>query len=157
MNISDVHIPKVVTADDGSYDVLGNHHQKNGAPRPPDPEELNAIRSKSQTNAQPHHGTPAPNSPHWQKKRARRHTRTDRSGVHQDPTQLQFYPPVWRDVLESAKNKLRCYAGTKNFFPTRDEGIQEAGDCITEVLADYQAQGKKVEAGMWVYLLEDVF
>jgi hypothetical protein len=142
-------LPKVATENDGSYDVLGNHHQRNGAPRPPEPEVLNAIRSKGRANPQPHH-TPTPSSPHWKKKRARRGARTESGGVHQDPTQLQFYPPCWRDVLETSKERLRCFAGTQNFFPTRDVGIREAGDCIAEVLAEYQAEGKKVEAGMWI-------
>jgi hypothetical protein len=35
----------------GSYNVLANHHKKNGAPRPPDPKKLNAL-SKAQSDAE---------------------------------------------------------------------------------------------------------
>jgi hypothetical protein len=35
-----------------------------------------------------------------------------------DPTQLQFYPPLWHDVLELAKKKFRCFLSLENGFPT---------------------------------------
>ena len=91
----------------------------------------------------------APDSQPQKKKRAQRHSQNDRT--RSSPTQLQFYPPSWRDVLEAAKNKFRCYISAVNPYPSREDGIREASDCVVEALADHRASGKKVDPGMIVF------
>jgi hypothetical protein len=63
-------------------------------------------------------------------------------------TQLQFYPPLWRDVLESAKANFRLYLTSVKSFPNREEGIAEAASCIMEALSEHQDANKEVEPGM---------
>lgn len=67
--------------------------------------------------------------------------------IRGSPTQLQFYPARWRELLESAKIKFRFYLTVVKSFPTREEGIAEAGDCILEALSEYRDAGKTVERG----------
>jgi hypothetical protein len=102
----------------------------------------------------------APDSQMGKKKQAQWHSQTDHTCS--TPTQLQFYPLSWRDVLEAAKNKFQCFVAARNPYPNREDGIQEAGDCTVEALADHQNEGKKVEPGkmicsVWYLIFNFVF
>lgn len=63
-------------------------------------------------------------------------------------SQLQFYPTLWRVVLEAAKTKLHFYLTTVKPFPRCEEGIAKAAGCISEALSEHQDANKKVEPGM---------
>jgi hypothetical protein len=83
-----------------------------------------------------------------QKKSKQQSFDDDKVQSQDSSTQLSFYPPAWRDVLESAKAKFRLYLTNVKSFPTREEGVAEVSDRILEVLSQRRDAGKKVEHGM---------
>jgi hypothetical protein len=137
-----------------SHDVLVEHHKRNRAPRAPDPIKLNTIRQArgpSVVNTS-NQGQPETDSEQT-RPRAKRHSKTPYGGRSAKPTQMQFYPSQWRDILECSKWGFRLWLVIYNPFPDRTEHIGEAEDCIDEALALHQAKGKRVEPGtrleMW--------
>jgi hypothetical protein len=131
-----------------SFSVLARHHQRNGKPKPPDPQDLQDIRTKgSQQPHKPSHSPSDQGNANNDRKHNLRPLDGDRGAV-QDPTLLKFYPHIWRDVLEHAKEKFRLFLTSVNAFPTRILGLQEAKDCLTEALEDFRQADKKVEKGM---------
>lgn len=145
-NISNASSLQLDTSGDHSYNILENHHRKNGAPRPPDPDMLKATHANSQDAPEPSPSvsTPGPRVQRLQQKKSEK----SNAQIGGHPTQLQFYPPLWRDVLESAKANFRLYLTTNKPFPNRKEGVAEAADCISDALSKRRDVGKRVEDGM---------
>lgn len=80
------------------------------------------------------------------RKRAKRHSKTSRPAVG-TPTQLQFYPSQWSDVLEKAKKKYRLVVATEIGFPHPKKDSNRAFDCLTEAIAEHEDDGGMVEPG----------
>jgi len=59
---------------------------------------------------------------------------------------------MWRQVLESAKEKFRVFLTTDNGFPSRELGLQEAKDCLMEALVDFRKSDRKVEKGAYAII-----
>lgn len=70
------------------------------------------------------------------------------------PTQLQFYPSQWKDVLEASKWKFRIWMSTVKAFPNRRKDMDEAMDCLTSAIAEHQEEGGLLEPGIQ-YILFD--
>jgi hypothetical protein len=96
--------------DDGSYDIVEKHHERNRAPWPPNPEQLERIRSRQHgemdmdNNGDGERSTPEDNNE--PKSRAKRHSQMPYTGQTDDPKKLGFYPPQWWDVLEGGQVKF---------------------------------------------------
>ena len=71
-----------------------------------------------------------------QKKKPKHHLEDDNAQAQGSPTQLQFYPPLWCDVLEFAKVKFCFFLANVKSFPSLEDGIKEAADCIMEALSE---------------------
>jgi len=127
--------------DDAAEDVLEQHHARNRRPRAPDPDRLNDIRDNANKSDESDSDTSRP-------RRARRYSKTPRSEIQAKPTQLHFYPGHWRDVLELGKLNFRRWIAVENGFPTREQQLPpEAGECVSESLAEHQDKGGHVEQG----------
>ena len=66
-----------------------------------------------------------------------------------DPTQIKFYPPRWRDLLERAKEFFRSFLCNVDGFPSREVGLREAKDCINEALDEFFKARREVESGSY--------
>lgn len=144
---------------DESYDVLEAHHVKNCHPKAPNPERLNDIRtSDMQANGAPDPPSDDDNdsmasqsddsdgskdAPH----RAARHSKTPYGSKLPNFTQLQAYPPIWRDLLEDAKRINRSGSSNHGTFDKRKKGLQEAEDALAEAMATFKTTRKSVEKG----------
>lgn len=127
-----------------SFNVLDMHHQRNGRPRPPNPQDLDKIRRSSQP--QP---LASPKSVPNKNKTKKQHKWWRPQATITNPTILKFYPPRWHDALERAKNKFRLFLTTVNGFPSRSVGLEEAVDCLKEALEDFRKMDKRVEKGAY--------
>jgi hypothetical protein len=136
------------------------HHERNRAPRPPNPKQLNTIRShqRDMDIDDGHINEPSGNDSgdeadsttgNDRPSRAKRHTRKPYMGSTNDPKKFGFYPPQWRDVLEAARKKWRCWIAYECAFPDR-EHMTKALECIVEALSEHQELGKRVEPGMFM-------
>lgn len=148
--------------------VLKAHHKKNRPPRPPTAENLARVRAASQvTLTSSAHNPRQSNSvasevesdtnstvnesrsnASGSGKRAKRHSITPYQGRTSKPTQLNFYPGQWQDILEVAKRKYRLYLATKNAFPDREKDFGEARDCLTEAMQEHTDASGDVEIGI---------
>jgi hypothetical protein len=84
-------------------------------------------------------------------KRAKRHSKTPYNTPKTDPTQLQFYPSQWRDILEEGKKKYRLSLLLETLFPDRNKDIHFAVDCLEEAISDHEAEGGMAEAGEYAW------
>jgi hypothetical protein len=135
----------------GGYDVLAEHHKRNRKPRPPNPATLNEMRKATQFRSDVTKDDEMQESESdtaVDAIRTKRHSKTPYGGKEALPTQLQFYPSQWRDVLEQAKWKFRLWLSTECPFPDRLKHISEAEDCIDEALAEHKEDGGRVEPGI---------
>lgn len=155
---------------DDDINVLQEHRKRNKGPRPPNPARLQksatvhsqlqepassantAAKNKSNVNISDGDDDNEDDDDKSQplKKRAKRHSKTTRSetGV---PTQLQFYPSQWSDVLENAKQRYRLYLATVNAFPHRKKDRQQATFSLMEAIAAHENEGGMVEPGRNFY------
>lgn len=74
------------------------------------------------------------------KRRAARHSRTpySTSKSKPKPTQLEFYPGQWSDVLEKAKRRFHLFLATNIPFPNCDNHLSKAQDFVSEAINDHQ-------------------
>lgn len=84
------------------------------------------------------------------RKRAKRHSKNRSDGAL--PTQLQFYPSLWADILEESKQRYRLYLATENAFPHPKKDRHRATECLMEAIAAHEEDGGKVEQGKSVFL-----
>src|ERR1700741_359828 len=104
------------------YDVIGHFHQRNRAPRPPDPKCLQAIRQRawmpvhddgSDDEGSENDSDTGPAA----QTRAARHSQQVYSSTTDNPKQLHFYPPFWRGILSDSKDYTRAWMATECGFP----------------------------------------
>lgn len=109
--------------------------------RAPDPERLKEsadnhsscpVSDKDSDNALP---------------RAKRNSKKAHNGDTSDPTQLQFYPSQWKDVLDETKDAFALIVFTKLGFLERSKDLSTAGTCLVNMLAKHEAAGNFVEDG----------
>lgn len=144
---------------DSGEDVLQQHRKRNRGPRPPGVGHLKASADLQTTRHGSNHDDGSNGSddgskddssrdsdtePYPVRKRAKRHSKTSRPAVG-TPTQLQFYPSQWTDVLESAKRKYRLVIATEIGFPHPKKDLNRASDCLTEAMAAHEDGGGMVE------------
>lgn len=134
-----------------AYDVIDNHYARNRAPVPPDPRQLEEIRSwngpdvsVASVEGRQHF---KPSTDHEEKSRATRHSLKPYTGSTNDPKLFGFYPPQWRDVLERAQKLWRTWMALECGFPERETNLDMAMRCVTEALSEHQRNGGKTENG----------
>jgi hypothetical protein len=144
------------------YDVVQKHHERNRAPRAPDPEQLRNVASRhaattdvdifkdDEESSDTDSDTDSDASSDNDKPRAKRHSQKPYTGKTTNPRKLGFYPPQWRDILEAAQKKWRPWMGYVCGFPDREDKmhLDEALRCITSSLSEHTEDGGKVEKGM---------
>ena len=143
---------------DVSYDVLQQHQNRNRVPLPPNPQQLEEIRSRrgNVTEVDGDGGTeqvvdnPEPSSGgNKSKPRAKRHSSKPYVGRSGDPKKLGFYPPQWRIVLERATKSWRLWMAIMCGFPRRgsEAHFKKAMDCVVDALDKHQKEGGMIEDG----------
>ena len=75
--------------------------------------------------------------------------RTKRNSQHHDakPTQLQFYPGHWCDVLEWVKEFFYLWMIKECPFPQRDSHLVNAKDALKAAMEEFEENGSIVEDG----------
>lgn len=91
----------------------------------------------------------APSSDDNRKQRAKRNSRKQPNQSNAVPSQLRYYnsAPRWKSLLEKAKRLYRVFLACEDAFPTKDEALKEAKECISELLAN-----EDVEDGLFILL-----
>jgi hypothetical protein len=65
------------------------------------------------------------------------------------PTQLGFYPPVYKSLLEKAKKRSRLEA-LDNSFPERETFLtDDAIEILAQLHDEFAEDGRGVEEGFW--------
>jgi hypothetical protein len=140
------------------YDILQAHHDHNKPNKPPlftpmesDASDVDATDSEAEEVESDDNSAASDNKSEDQLKyhtRAKRHSQKA-YGSSVSPTQLQFYPLQWTEVLELAKKKWRRYLLVKWAFPKRCklDTTTVLKECLTTAIADHEADGGLVEKG----------
>ena len=150
--------------DEGMFDVVAAHQERNRKPkapsvdhlrqsaarqgrwprRVPDSEEEVIPDSEPERDVNdPDDAAESDGSSGPVKKRAKRNSQ------HHDakPTQLQFYPGHWRDVLERAKEFFRLWMIKECPFPQRDLHLVNAEAALKAAMEEFEENGSLVEDG----------
>jgi len=94
--------------------VLDSHHQTNGHPFAPHPHQLSSNPTNTiQLNIVESHSH-AP----WNSKKFKD------ASFKLSPDTLAYYPPVWKDLLEDAKQYSQIAQATKNPFPSKSYDVR---------------------------------
>ena len=64
-----------------------------------------------------------------------------------DPSQLQFYTPPVRDIIECAKQISHCDIASVNSFPLRVDFNRKASEYMNEAIAERRSQGLLILSG----------
>ena len=64
-----------------------------------------------------------------------------------DPSQLNFYPPVVRDIIERAKQFSHCDLASINSFPLRPHFKTKASEYVNKAIAERRNLGLLVPEG----------
>lgn len=79
------------------------------------------------------------------RKRAKRNsTRHDAK-----PTQLRFYPGIWADILERAKQYFRLWLVNNCPFAEREANLSDARRALKQAIDEFKAKDTEVEPGKW--------
>lgn len=144
---------------DDPIDVVEKYYRRNRAPRPPDPKQLEKICSQKGRDVSVEtdiedlgSNSEAATDDVEEKSRARRHSQKGYTGSSNDPKKLGFYPPQWRDVLETAQKLWRPWMALECGFPEREirAHLNVAMQCVTDALSEHQKNGGKVEKGNYL-------
>lgn len=141
MTISKTQRPKVLISHilifKPSHDALtkaiqnrGGNGRTRGTPHENDP---------SSTDSENNNPTP--------KSTQKRHSKTPYGAAAAKPTQLQYYPGQWTDVLNDAKMRFRLFISTENAFPTPGVGREAAENALADAMNAHKADGGTVEPG----------
>ncbi|KAH7917601.1 hypothetical protein BV22DRAFT_1135273 [Leucogyrophana mollusca] len=162
-------LPDLESTED-THDVLEQHHLCNRAPRPPDPNQLNAKDFQSDQedeeleappSTQPLQPTSCQPTPRQSGKRPHQSAKQCHQSVKQRPhsshkdlhvkaTQLQFFPHKWKDTIERAKQFTYCDAASLNGFPDRTQFLRaKAREYVLEAIAKREAKGVVLPDGIW--------
>lgn len=141
----------------GAYDVVRKYHQRNRAPLPPDPIQLEQIRSQNsrdasvETSVGDEQYSEASTDDEEENTIAEYHIQNSRTRSS-NPKRLGFYPPQWRDVLERAQKLWRSWMVLECGFPERVNRahLDKAMQCVTSALSEHQKNGFKVESGTYL-------
>ncbi|KAF9235104.1 hypothetical protein BU15DRAFT_78336 [Melanogaster broomeanus] len=167
----DEHLAESVLHGDSQYngyqveDIVAEHHRRNRGPRLPSSAELNAIRQEetlysgrvtpaSQSpspEGNPEEGTRAgpPPLPPPPSMRSSRRPGRGHSRHGDDPSQLQYYPPVVRDILERAKAISHCDAASLNPYPSRAWYDTKGCEYVEEAISERARKTLPIPTGWW--------
>ncbi|KAI6001903.1 hypothetical protein EDD15DRAFT_2361265 [Pisolithus albus] len=156
----DIRISGPATTQRGAEDVVAQHHQRNRGPRLPDGVQLMAVRDQQTSKASRHISRSAvegqtPSStdvipaPSHSFPAAKSATSGMTSDSNSDPSQLQFYSPSVRDIIERAKQISHCDIAAVNSFPLRADFNHKACDYVVEAIAERRSKGLLIPDGWW--------
>lgn len=106
------------------------------------------ARSLSRLRSVPQ-STPTPAPP--RRARTRHRMRTDDSDSI-NLKNITSYPQCWHRLLEEAKLLFHGYVATRVGFPSKDEGVTEARECLEEVHSRFDEDRVDLEDGTLLVL-----
>ncbi|KAJ7811318.1 hypothetical protein B0H13DRAFT_2383994 [Mycena leptocephala] len=124
-------------------DVVAKHRKKNKATRPPNPAQLEFYRRLQQDGRDDEEvGGEGDDNDNDNRDDDDRDS-DDRDNESQDeappPTQMGFFEPVWRQVLEKGKGKGNHYLVLRNLFPDKETFLDLARrEFLTEAIAEVE-------------------
>lgn len=91
------------------------------------------------------------------KKKGGRYSKHSKGSIALKPTNMSFYPELWRKVLDLAKARMRLHVAVANAFPKIECAVDhECQEALNEVLALFEDNGWEVEAGLPFAFVTDV-
>ncbi|KAF8888214.1 hypothetical protein BD779DRAFT_1470269 [Infundibulicybe gibba] len=135
------------------FDILDDYRRRNHSTQAPNPDHLNSHQHNHtlSSDAQETLADDLDDPPHQSKPqapiRALRHSKKSYNEHIILPTQFNFYPSQWRDVLGLAKPKFRHYITTTDLFPKRQTNLQVATNFLMEAISDHERNGGLFEEG----------
>ncbi|KAI5981167.1 hypothetical protein EDD15DRAFT_2201023 [Pisolithus albus] len=156
----DICISGPVTTQRGAEDVVAQHHQHNCGPRLPNSVQLMAVCDQQMSKASCHisrsavegktsSSTDVIPAPSHSFPAAKSATSGMTSDSNSDPSQLQFYSPSVRDIIERAKQISHCDIAAVNSFPLRADFNHKACDYVVEAIAERRSKGLLIPDRWW--------
>lgn len=119
-------------------DVLERHHQNNGHPSAPVPEQLTLLAQRSQTETVP-------------KTRAPRNSKKAKDATPSAGS-LAYYHPTWKDCLEDAKRECRASHALHNPFPSKARDLDiSISESLVTVVVEWTNRGTAFAPGMYTF------
>ena len=159
---------------EGTYDVLADHHDRNRKPKAPSADRLrhsaiyhrrwpkrvadsdNKIVPDSEAEELENdleENSQSDDSEGPSRKRTKRN-----STRHQPkPTQIQFYLGTWADLLERAKQFFRLWLIKECPFPERDVNLLSAQHVLEKAMEEFEAKDCEVEDGRCKSTCHNIF
>lgn len=129
-------------------DVLEDYYARNRRPRPPSPSRLLGLRpqvNRPRRNTNPDAADESDNDS-TRPSRQKRNSKTPKQARCADPTQLAFYPPKWRDLLEECKIETRTYAAIHEPWPHGKAAMTGfISDAIAMMMQKWRRKGRTIE------------
>ena len=82
--------------------------------------------------------------------RKRRAPRNSKQNGKISAKTLRYYTGTWKAALNTAKKRFRGYVVFTDPFPSTEDDMDEAMALISEVKAEFEADGRKFDPGMSV-------
>ncbi|KAF8804083.1 hypothetical protein BYT27DRAFT_7259532 [Phlegmacium glaucopus] len=109
-------------------DVLNDHRARNRPNKPPNEQQLlNAAKHQLQG--------PNNSSTHMSDVEAEGDTGDEEEGTG-------YYPDCWREAIDRAKEKFRCFTMLYNLFPGHDDHLRDAAMILSKIVAEEKSEGK---------------
>lgn len=122
------------------FDVLGRHHERNGAPRPPSQLQHRTSvshRQRVEHRATERESTTSEDEPAKPAAASKRNKEAERRA---------FWPDAWKRLIDLAKLEWRVYLSAGDAFPKRRHARHEIiCDMINQSLRRFDREGYKVE------------
>lgn len=155
----------IVDDDNGTYNVLEDHQQRNRKPKAPAAHRLRnlaAHHKKWPTLVESSDSEVIPDSEEERVRNeelqsdgteppTRKRVKRNSSYHNAKPTQLRFYPGIWTDILERAKQFFRLWLVKECPFPDREVNLKDASNALIRAINEYEAKDCEVEDGMYVF------
>lgn len=137
-----------------SGDVLHRHQKRNGRPRSPDVDHLHRLHERGDGNVdgdnEEQDECDDDQDEDDEDENGEQPVRSSRRRSDgPTPTQIKYYPPIYRSLLEKAKKQSRLEA-LDNPFPDRETFLNEdAPEILAQLHETYAQEGRGVEEHYW--------
>lgn len=128
-------------------DVLELHYARNRRPQPPSPSRLRRFQPQAGEPERDLAADAAEDEDEAsQLTRNKRHSQTPKRDRCTNPTQLGFYPPKWKDLLEECKIETRTYAAVSEPWPQSKFAVNGfISDAIQMTMQKWRREQQTVE------------
>ena len=137
------------------HNVLGQHHKKNRANKPPELARLStaALHQAKQDSQEDEDIPQEPESDNEDEDQARAARHSKSTGDVKPDTMAYYKGTSWWAILMQAKIKYRCHIALNHGFPDCDEYLCDARDILLETIEEFKTANGILDQGGFYYLL----